>query len=457
MRPAFRLTLFAISLVNVIGTLAIGTSASAEGLIPQTTASRYGLTRAWYAQVGSPQATGRIEYLNYDEGMLLAQSSQGLLTAMNAETGRTLWNTQIGSRNGAPTEPAANDKFVVVLNGSTLYVIDRKDGGILWNKQVRGAPGAGPGVTATHAFVPMTTGLIEGFDLEAGVKQTPWNYQSTGRVLVPPMTTPLSVSWTTERGYFYVADPSAAGIKYRLESRGAIHSRPAAWSPMVYATSIDGLVYAINEIKGDIKWKFPVGEAIYKQPVALADRVFVVPELGGMYCLNAENGDLMWHVPGIQQFVSASPSRIYASDSLGRLAMLDAETGALVGTMPTSALSTKLVNSSSDRIFLFDDACVVQCLHETQLAAPAIHRQPAAVIEDLKLGPKRSPASPEDDPAEEMPAEDAPAEEPGADSDNPFAPPATDGPAAGDENPFGAPPEGGAAPVGEGDNPFATP
>jgi outer membrane protein assembly factor BamB len=442
MRLAIRLSLFCLALIS------FGDSwVQAQGLISRPTATRYGLKRAWFAQVGSAQVNGPLQYVNYDEGMVLLQSSRGMLTALDAETGRMLWSTQIGSREGGSTEPAANDKHVVVLNGSTLFVVDRKDGGIVWQKQVRGAPGAGPGVTATHAFVPMATGIIEGYELAAGTKQTPWNYQSTGRVLVPPMTTVSSVSWTTDKGYFYVADPSAGGIKYRLESRGAMHARPASWSPLLFTTSIDGFVYAIEETKGAIKWKYSVGHPIFTQPVAIKDRVFVIPEFGDMYCLDSNTGNLVWHAPGIKQFVSASPTRVYAADELGRLAMLDLETGARVGTLPVSGLTKKLVNTTSDRIFLVDSSNVVQCLHETQLNAPALHTPPAPVSEeDLRLKPKKSSTAPPNDTPEEMPAEETPADPP------------VDAPADGSDNPFDAPADAGDTPAADtGDNPFDTP
>ncbi len=111
----------------------------AQSLVPRGTAARYGLERAWFAQVGSPQATGRLEHVNYDEGMLLCQSSRGVITALDAESGRTLWSVRVGSSYGTSSEPAANEKYVVVLSGSTIYVLDRKDGGVAWQKQVRGA------------------------------------------------------------------------------------------------------------------------------------------------------------------------------------------------------------------------------------------------------------------------------------------------------------------------------
>jgi outer membrane protein assembly factor BamB len=403
------------------------------------------LKLAWFAQVGSPQVNGTLQYVNYDEGMVLLQSSGGMLTALDAETGRTLWSTQIGSRAGGSTEPAANDKHVVVLNGSTLFVVDRKDGSIVWQKQVRGAPGAGPGVTATHAFVPMTSGIVEGYDLAAGLKQTPWNYQSTGRVLVPPMTTASTVSWTTDKGHFYVADPKAGGIKYRLESRGAMHARPASWSPMLFSTSIDGFVYAIEENKGAIQWKYSVGQPIYTQPIAIENRVFVIPEFGGLYCIDSQSGNLVWQAPGIKQFVSASPSRVYATDEVGRIAMLDLETGAKVGTLPVSGLTKKLVNTGSDRIFLVDSSNVVQCLREVQLKTPALHTPPAPPSEeDLRLKPKKPRAAPE--PAETAPAEEMPAGTP------------ADAPADGGDNPFDAPTDAGDAPAADGGgSPFDTP
>jgi outer membrane protein assembly factor BamB len=416
---------------------------AAQSLISPEKAMRHGLKRAWFAQLGDAAASGELSHVNYDEGMLLVQSSRGLVTAIDAETGRTLWSTRIGRRKGS--EPAANDKFVVVLNGSTLFVLDRQTGGTVWQRQVKGAPGSGPGVSATHAFVPMISGLIEGYDLEAGVRQTPWNYQSTGQVLLPPTTTPLTVSWTTERGFFYAADPSAAGIRYRLETRGAIHSQPTAWSPRLFACSVDGYVYALDERKGTIEWKYVVGEPMYERPAAVDNKVFAIADSTGMYCLDAEKGQLLWHAAGIHQFVALTPTRVYAEDKLGNLAILDASTGMRLDTMPTSALTQKLVNNQSDRIFLVDRAATIQCLHEPQLVSPVVYRPPAAPEKELKLVPKPKPAAPakalqEEAPAEEMPAEgEDPA--PPADADNPFAP------EAGGDAP--------AEPPADADNPFA--
>jgi outer membrane protein assembly factor BamB len=435
-----------VLLLVVLAAGSVSLPAGAQVLIPPTTAARYGLTRAWYAQVGSPRVSGTLAHAGYDEGMVLVQSSRGRITALDAETGRTLWSNQIGARDGASSEPAANEKFVVVVNGSTLYVLNRSAGDIVWQRELRGAPGAGPAMSSTHAFVPLVSGFMEGHDLEKGARQTPWNFQSTGRLLTAPMTTQSTVSWTTDRGYLFAADPAGGGIRYRLATRGAIQARPAAWSPYLFAGSVDGYVYALDEASGQLRWEFPTGEAIYEAPVALEGRVFVVSEFSGMYCLDAASGKPLWHARSVAQFVAASPGRVYVVDRVGSLAILEISGGARLGALPLAGIATKVVNTKSDRIFLVDHANVVQCLHETQLRAPYVYTPPPPPEKPaVKLGPKSRTAPPAapDKPAEEPPTETPPAETPRAEepaaTDNPFDAPAPEKPAAESENPFEAP------------------
>ena len=111
----------------------------AAGLIDRNAAARFGMTRAWFAQVGSPRATGGISHIAYDHGTLLVQTTRGLLTALDGETGRILWSTQAGPADRMCTAPAANAEYVVVVNGSMLVVIQRSNGSILWERQLRGS------------------------------------------------------------------------------------------------------------------------------------------------------------------------------------------------------------------------------------------------------------------------------------------------------------------------------
>jgi outer membrane protein assembly factor BamB len=415
----------------------------AAALVSESQAARCGLTRAWYAQAGAPRSTGPVNHVHWTDGLLLAQTTGGMLTALDAETGRTLWTAQIGPRGRLTSEAAANKDYVAAVNGSTLYVLDRATGAVLWQRPLSGAPGAGPAVSQTHAFVPMIDGRVEGYAIDGATKYSPWTYKSAGRMLTPPMATGQSISWTTEQGYFYVADPNAKGVRYRLETRDAIHARPGYWTPNLYAGSTDGFVYAVDEGSGKINWKFSIGDSIYEPPVAINDRVFVVSQFRGMTCLAAKGAAELWVAPGITQFLSASPTRVYACDNVGRLVALDVETGGRLATMTLIDVAQKLTNSHSDRVYLVGAGGAVQCLRELGLKTPVLHvpppptlpqkpklkerkekpvDEPEMTIEDAADQPKDAPAAPDapEAPAVEDKKSDMPAE---PESDDPFKTP----------------------------------
>jgi outer membrane protein assembly factor BamB len=457
-----------LAILAILGLAASAAPVRAAALVSQSEARRSGLTRAWYTQIGAPRATGPVNHLHYSDGMLLVQTVGGMLAGVDAETGRTLWNAQVGPRGRSTTTAAANTDQVAAINGSTLYVLERATGKELWHRRVSGVPGAGPTMSATHVFVPMIDGKMEGYLLSAGAKQTPWIYKSSGRVDTPAMYTGQTVSWTTDKGFFYVVDPQATGVRYRLETRDAIHAPPGYWTPNLYAGSTDGYVYAVDEVNGGINWKYSVGDAIYEQPVAVGSKVFVVSQFRGMTCLSTEPVGELWVAPGIKQLLSVGTTRVYARDSVGRLVVLDIETGARLASLSLEDVSVTLTNSYSDRIYLVSAGGALQCLHELGAKRPVMHTPPPpAKVEGPKVKLRDRRDAPADEPLGDEPDADAPAmeddkpaddaEPPAGDvpaSDDPFATPTADEPA---DAPAAEPKPDAPADAPKSDDPFATP
>jgi outer membrane protein assembly factor BamB len=419
---------------------------AAEGLIDQSAAERQGLTRSWFAQLPLDPARSRIAYITQHQGLLLAQTDRAMVAALDAESGRTLWATMVGNPKYPSLAPGANDKFVAIVNGSTIYVLDRATGEQVWQRQVPGAPGAGPALSKTHVFVPMIDGKVEGYELERP-KHFAWNYKSFGRTLLQPVVTPERLGWTTDQGYFYVASTTETRILYRLETRDAIVSSPTYFPPHFYAASLDGNVYAVEEESGNSVWRFSLGQPVRQPPAAVAGQVYVIPEQGGMFCLDGATGAQRWRAPGITHFLAASPSRVYGFDRGARLVVLDGQSGAALGTVAARDVSLPVLNQRSDRIYLATDRGLVQCLREIASREPVEHL-PAAVAEEPAVrqkpldepppaaepqpsppaaaggdDPFADPAPAADAPEAEMPAEadDAPAQ-PAAEADDPFGP-----------------------------------
>jgi hypothetical protein len=339
---------------------------------------------------------------------------------------------------------------VATINGSTLYVIDRKTGREAWHKELPKVPGSGPAITSTHVFVPTVDGTIYGYPLQKP-NGIPFLYKSFGRILVQPVVTADSLAWTTERGYMYLMNihphDTHLAVNFRLETNNQIESRPGYWTPYLYSVSLDGYVFAVHEETGRIHWKFATAEPITEPPVAVNGKVFVCKDDGGMFCLDGETGLQNWYAPSATQFVSISPSRVYASDRLQRMLILDAKTGARIDSVPIGGVAMKLRNVQSDRIYLTTSRGVLQCLHETELVEPLKYTPPPLHVEEKpktrQKSLKKADEAAEDEAGGEPAGEaDAETNEKEGEEANPFDAggdkPEDEQPAESDEaNPFG--------------------
>lgn len=482
-------------LLSLAGAVFWGTAATAEILspiIPETTAARHGLTRAWMVQVRVDRSRGRVTHLLLDRGTLFVQTDRAVVQALDAETGQTLWTSQIGRRDHPSLAAGANDNLLAVVNGAYLYVVNRHSGKLLWKNEIDGAPGAGPALSSIRAYVPLANGRVLAYRLapvvdplaelgrvrkEAGLTAEeraareeerrqqhlihqefipPLVCQSFGRLLVQPLVTKQNdneeyVTWPTNHGLLFVgvinrAQEDFFTIRFRLETAKGIAARPTyrpadpadpTGEGVIYIPSRDGFIYAISGTTGSSLWRFPTGEPIIEPAALVGDDIYVPTQLGGLYCLDAATGQEKWWAPRVVQFIAASKDRAYVVDTLDRILVLDTKTGARVDVIPTGYLPLKYLNMQTDRIYLASETGLVQCLHEIQNVEPIQHRPTRPVGAEKPAEEPEEPVEPvQPDPRRVMePQPPAPRDDP---FNRPEAPPAVN-PAAGGDDPFADP------------------
>lgn len=434
-----RLDAVAKSLVAATLGLALVSAAHAEPvLVRYDEAARHGLERAWFAQIPVDPGRSRVSTWYLDEAQIYCVTDSGLVTSLNAETGAALWTQQVG-RPGVPAfGPEANSKFVGVVSGSRLYMLDRVTGRVKWSRDLGSAPSSGPALSEDYAFVALVTGRIEGYKLD-DPKAQPWYYQSKGRTHLRPTTTGSVVSWPTTEGYLYVSAADEPGVLFRLETNDDIVTSPAELAPYLYIASLDGYLYCLDEGNGFEQWRYATGYPIMSSPALVDDHAYVASIEPALHCLDAKTGAIRWIALGVSHFGSQGKQRVYASGRYGELIILDSKTGSLVGRLHTAEGLKTLVNDQTDRIFLVNDRGLVQCLREIGAVEPTIYRQPPAKEEEAPAKPtgETNPFDQAEQAADaeaeeaEAPADDvAPVEEEPAEE----APPAEDAPA--DDNPF---------------------
>src|SRR3954469_5177114 len=312
-----------------------GVARGERRLISQDEAAHLGLTRAWFTQVRLNAAYTHVERAVLEGDRLTVLTNAGVVQELDALTGKTYWTAPIGNENYPSLGPAGNEKYVAVLNGSTLYVLDRKDGKPAIIRGVGSAPGAAPALSDEHVFVPLLSGRIEALPL-GNQKISPWYYQSFGRAMVKPLVTPESIVWTTDAGYLYVGGSNKLGMRYRLETGAEIVAPPSYHHPLVFVASLDGELFAMDELSGAQKWKYSCGFAVTRAAPGVGDRVFVTSAEPALHCVNATSGIGVWEAPHVNQFAATSKDRVYGVNDLGEFVVLNSATGAVLAKIRTS-------------------------------------------------------------------------------------------------------------------------
>ena len=400
---------------------------ASELLVPQFTAEQHGLTRAWFFQVPAIGGRSHLTHVVQDDGMLFVQTSTAMLYAIDSETGRLVWSQQVGQPNQPSLRPGANgrataglsdnaaidkllekadssdraiaqrhDKVVAVVNGSTLYLLNRSDGtvyidpknSIPWKVTLVGVPECGPLVTDDRVYVPTVDGPIAVYVITDSRRAANLE-SSSGRNLEPPVQVGDQIAWATSTGVLQITKQKDLHISQRIETTGPIISMLAPYPPQVYAGSVDGYAYSVNVSNGQIVWKLSTGSPVRESPAVIQGAAYVVSEDAGMFRVAVADGHQDWFNPSPRHFLAASPTKVYAIDSYHRMQIVSAKTGATIDTMPLPEAVMPMHNGQTDRVILSSRIGFIQCLHEPELVEPQSYVAPKPVEKPPEEAPKQ--------------------------------------------------------------------
>lgn len=349
-------------------------STKAATLISEADARQQGLTRAWFSQVQLNPAQHRVESATLADKQMVVLTSSGAVQAINAQTGQTEWITRVGNPRFASLGPAVGPAHVAVVNGTSLFVLDRVDGREVAIFRTSSGVAAGPAIAEGHVYVPLFNGRLEAFSVHAKVKRfTPVFYSSAGRLFLSPVAGARGVVWANDRGALYGADASQRGVRYRFDGGSPIVATPATLGGMVYAPTAAGHVYALEESKGARRWRYSTGARILYSPVAIGETLYVATDEPALHALERSTGARKWVTGGVARFVAASQQRLYGLDQRGGLLVLDQVTGSPVSRIANRDAGNPVLNEQTDRLYVMSDDGLLQCLHEIGAEQPYRH------------------------------------------------------------------------------------
>jgi outer membrane protein assembly factor BamB len=291
-----------------------------------------GGSAVWRVQVrlegdGDREASGG--GLAAQNGRLFAVTGFGVVAALDANSGKKLWDRNLSVPVRAAPAAAADRVLVSAIDGRT-FALGALDGADLWVH--RGTPetaslatSAAPVVDGDIVAVPHASGEVAALEV------------STGRLV-----------WSESLARTRTASSLAAMSDA---------ARPTIDGATVFAVGHAGRMIATSTRTGERLWTLPV--AGIQAPWVAGDMVYVVDTAGQVRALGRRDGALAWSTKLSGSKVWAGPvlagGRLWLASDKGKLVAIDAVSGKVSSTQDIGGPVFVPPIAAAGRLFLVTD------------------------------------------------------------------------------------------------------
>ena len=238
--------------------------------------------------------------------------SKGLLLALDAKTGRPVWNKPFdaGTDTRIWSMPAVSDKLVFFASQDHhIYAVNQTDGSLAWKFPADTATQVGtfagsPAVYGNMAYIGSFDSYLYALDLDGNLK---WKFKAEGRLWDPPALVDGTLYLGDMSGNVYALDAASGQTKWPQSNKvdGGVRATPLVANGKIYIGTDQFKVYALD-LDGRFYWQNPFvgkdGEMFVVTPAMISTTLVALPNLAGstptrLYGLNASTGARLWSFP----------------------------------------------------------------------------------------------------------------------------------------------------------------
>jgi len=240
----------------------------------------------------------------YVGGKLYFVNNNGYAFALDANTGKVLWERRIGLLNASSPAYYKHRLYIVNLVPGHVVKLDAKTGKVLWKRTLPGRAESSPLVMDGTVYFGCEDGQL--FALSSRNGHTRWATSLGGPIKSAPAYHGGVLFIGDYGGYMNAVDAKTGAIRWQTASlgqgfgtSGEFYSTPAVAFGRVYAGNNDDRVYSFDEKTGALAWSRSTGGYVYSGPVVANTRhtpptVYIGSFDGNVYALDAKNGETRW-------------------------------------------------------------------------------------------------------------------------------------------------------------------
>jgi outer membrane protein assembly factor BamB len=240
---------------------------------------------------------------------LFQLADDGVLAAIDKNTGRTFWERRLGVLSASTPAVDATTVFVSVLSTYTnggpgrVVALDTRTGAIRWSRPLSSRTESSPLLDGNRIYVGSQGGTV--YALRASNGSVVWTYHAGGSVKASPTLSGGLLYFGDYSGHVQAISEQTGRRVWLANSEGALlgsgtfYSTAAVVYGRVFLGNTDGRVYAYDAYTGKLDWAVQTGAYVYASPAVtnapgLGPTVFVGSYDGTFYALNARTGSVSW-------------------------------------------------------------------------------------------------------------------------------------------------------------------
>ncbi len=194
-------------------------------------------------------------------------SSDGQVQAMDAETGGVLWTQRLEKGPGPLLGYAVSSDYVAITHGTSIDILDARNGELLRHFGLRNLPGAGPVIAGNRVISPGANGRLE--------LLTPFGtnrFRSDmggfhGRLQLPLTELENSYVWAVEDQVYVSLKPSPARPIFGIPTAQPAKVSPAGFGNLLLVVEDTGAIKCFSQSSGLEVWTEFAGEPVAQTPV----------------------------------------------------------------------------------------------------------------------------------------------------------------------------------------------
>lgn len=369
-----------IAATSVLGQLTI----SSDQIPTPTALARIGLKRHWFAMVPL-SGVERVTELSVDGELVYAQTNHGNFHVLTSETGQWLWSAKLGKQTPKGLGASANSYAVYVSNSNELFAFARSNGQPLWKVTLEDSAASPTAADEKNVYVGLINGRLSTFDASNGAIR--WELETRGALQSKPIPAGKVVAFASAQGKVYISRSDRMENLLRWSAVGPIvAAMGTSGARTLLVASEDKSLYSVDLFTGHTNWNYPTGAPIDIEPLVGGEDVYVVNKDGYFSRVDLKTGSPFWTISTLGgPLLAVTEKRVYLESRDGDLFIVDRNTGQMlydprathqVARVNIRGFEFGPTNHLNDRIFLGSKSGLILCLRELDQVKPRTMRDP---------------------------------------------------------------------------------